>query len=50
VRVTKGGKLLSAEQTMRLAVVSAVDRAKLLKAIVAKIQRKAKHQPRTGTR
>lgn len=44
----KGGKLLTAEQTRRLAIVSSVDREKLLKAIVEEMQEKAREEERRG--
>lgn len=44
----KGGKLLTAEQTLRLAVVSSVDREKLLKAIVEEMRQQAKEAERRG--
>lgn len=44
----KGGILLTREQTVRLAVVSSVDREKLLKAIVDEMRTKAKEAERRG--
>lgn len=50
MRVIKGGKLLSHEQSLRLAVASSVDREKLLKAIVANMQKQAREAERTGAK
>jgi hypothetical protein len=40
----RGGRLLTAEQSARLAIVSSVDREKLLKSIVAQMRSKAKRR------
>lgn len=44
----KGGKLLTAEQTLRLAVAGSVDRQKLLKGIVEGMRKQAKEAERRG--
>ncbi len=44
----KGGKLLTAEQSLRLAIIDNVGRDKLLKAIVEKMQAEAKEAQRRG--
>jgi hypothetical protein len=46
--VIKGGKLLTAEQTLRLAVASSVDREKLIKAIVEEMRHQARDAERRG--
>lgn len=46
--MTKGGKLLTPEQSVRLAIVSAVDRQKLLKAIIAEMRGQARESERRG--
>lgn len=46
----RGGKLLTAEQTVRLAVISSVDRERLLKAIVAEMRQKAQEAEQRGAK
>ena len=44
----KGGKLLTAEQSVRLTIIETVEREKLLKAIVERMQAEARDAARRG--
>lgn len=44
----KPGRYLTPEQSVRLAIASSVDRARLLKAIAAEMQEKAREAERRG--
>lgn len=48
--MTRGGKLLTPEQSVRLAIVSSVDRERLLKAIVGDMREKAKEAEQRGAK
>lgn len=46
----KGGKFLTGEQSLRLAVANSVDRELLLKAIVAEMRQKAQEADQRGAK
>jgi hypothetical protein len=48
MRVIKGGKFLTGDQSLRLAIANSVDRDKLLKAIVEEMRQQAKEAERRG--
>lgn len=48
MRVIRGGRFLTGEQSLRLAIADSVDREKLLKAIIEEMRQQAKEAERRG--